>query len=255
MSKTVIVIPDQHAHPNYHNDRADWVGQLIKDVKPDEVINIGDAADLASLSLYDKGKASFQGRNYKKDIESHLEFQERMWAPVKKTKKRMPLRVVCEGNHEHRITRAIDTSPELDGAISFKDLDFESYYDRVVRYDAGTPGIYESDGILYAHYFISGVMGRALGGEHPAYSLLTKKFQSCTAGHIHTYDHCVRTGGNGKKIQGLVCGVFQDYRSDWAGVCNDLWHAGVAIKRNVEDGHYDLQWVGMEALRKEYDKR
>jgi hypothetical protein len=252
MSYTKIIIPDSHAHPDHHNDRATWLGHLIKDVRPDEVINIGDGPDLASLSAYDKGTRAFQGRNYRKDVDSFLDFEEKLWHPMKKTKKRLPKRVYLEGNHDNRITRALNTSPELDGAISFDDLELDYFYDEVIRYTGNTPGIYESRGIAYAHYFVSGVMGRPLGGEHPAYSLLTKKFQSCTAGHIHTYDHCVRTDARGNKMMGLVCGVYQDYNSDWAGVCNDLWHSGVVVKRDVEDGRYDLQWISIENLKKEY---
>ena len=50
MNKTHIVVPDPHADPRYSNDRADWIGQLIKDVKPEVVVNLGDAADMSSIS-------------------------------------------------------------------------------------------------------------------------------------------------------------------------------------------------------------
>ena len=45
MSRTHLVIPDGHAHPDFHNKRAEWLGALIADVKPDVVINIGDVAE------------------------------------------------------------------------------------------------------------------------------------------------------------------------------------------------------------------
>ena len=32
--KVHLVVPDSHAHPDYNNDRADWLGQLIADLKP-----------------------------------------------------------------------------------------------------------------------------------------------------------------------------------------------------------------------------
>lgn len=249
---THLVIPDQHANPDYHNNRADWLAGLIKDVRPDVVVNIGDAADMSSMSSYDKGTKGFQGRSYRKDIDSHLEFQDRMWAPVKRSKKKLPCRVMMEGNHEFRLKRALQLSPELDGAISFDDFDFKNYYDEVIEYNGNTPGVYTKDGVSYAHYFISGVACRPISGEHQAYSLLTKQFTSCTQGHTHTTDFAVRTDVNGRRIQGLVVGVYQDYWSDWAGEANRMWWRGVVIKRNVEDGHYDPQWVSIEALRKEY---
>jgi len=252
MSKTHLIIPDQHAHPDHNNDRADWVGKLIKDIRPDVVINLGDAADMPSMSGYDRGTRSFQGRNYRKDIDAHLDFQERMWAPVKRAKKKKPYSIVLEGNHEFRIKRSINLSPELDGAISFNDLDFERYYDEVIEYTGTTPGVYAIDDIHYAHFFVSGVMGRAISGEHPAYSLITKEFVSCTQGHVHTADYSIRTTVGGRKINGLVAGVYQDYWSDWAGEVNKLWWRGVVVKHNVEDGNYDPQFISLESLRKEY---
>lgn len=252
MGKTHLILPDPHAHPDFNNDRADWVGKLIKELRPDVVVNIGDAADMPSLSSYDKGTRAFQGRNYRKDIDAHLDFQDRMWHPIKRSKKKKPYSIIFEGNHEHRIKRALNLSPELDGAISFDDLDFKRYYNEVIEYTGRTPGIYVVDGVHYAHFFVSGVLGRAISGEHPAYSLLTKEFVSCTQGHVHTADYSIRTTVGGRKINGLVCGVYQDYWADWAGEVNRLWWRGVVIKRNVEDGSYDPQFISMEALKKEY---
>lgn len=252
MTKIHLVIPDQHAHPDFNNDRADWLAQLIIDVKPDVVINIGDAADMASLASYDKGKRSYHGRSYAQDITSHLDFQERLWGPVKLRKKKLPRTIVLEGNHEQRIERALDLSPELQGTIGFNDLDFSTYYDDIVRYDGSTPGIIEVDGISYAHFFISGVMGRSIGGLYPAASLLAKQHSSCTQGHSHLFDLSVQTNVKGEKLFGAVCGVYQDYDSSWAGNVNRLWHRGVLIKHNVENGNYDPQWVSIEALKKTY---
>lgn len=255
MSKTHLVIPDQHAHPDYSNDRALWLGKLILDLKPDVVINLGDAADMPSMSAYDKGKASFHGRNYGKDIDSHLDFQDKLWHPIRKSKRKQPLKIVLEGNHEHRIKKAINLSPELEGerfGVSFKDLAFSDYYHQTVEYSGTTPGIITVGGVSYAHYFVSGIMGRPVGGEHHAYSLLAKNFTSCTAGHSHTVDWAVRTNTFGQKIMGCVAGVFQDYQSDWAGHCQDLWWSGIVIKRGVENGTYTPEFVSLERLKQVY---
>jgi len=255
VSKIHLIVPDQHSHPDNNNDRADWLGQLIKDVRPDVVVNMGDAADLASLSHFDKGKASFFARSYEKDIESHLDFQRRLWAPTKKAKRKQPYRVVLEGNHEFRIKRALELSPELSGdryGLSFNDLDFNKYYHDVIEYKGNTPGITEVDGVSYAHYFISGVMGRPIGGDHHAASLLVKNFTSCVAAHSHTADFAIRTDTRGKHIMGLVCGVYQDYTPSWAGHCGDLWWRGAVILHNVEEGCFDPQFISIKALREEY---
>lgn len=252
MSNTYIVIGDPHAHPEHSNVRADYLSKLIIDVKPDVVVNIGDHFDMSSLSSYDKGKRDFHGRSYKRDIEAGLEFHERMWAPVKDRKKKLPYRVVLEGNHEHRIERALDLSPELAGTIGFKDYAFDDYYDHVVRYEGSTPGVIDLDGILFAHYFITGVSGRPIGGERPAHMLIDKVGASCIAGHLHTLDFATRTNVAGRTRNGLVVGCYQDYPADWAGEINKIWKPGVAILRNVEEGNYDFQWVSMKALKSEY---
>lgn len=250
-----LVIPDPHSHPDHPNDRADWIGKLIADLKPEVIINLGDGADMASLSSYDKGKGSFHGRTYQKDIDAFLDFEDRLWEPMRRMKKKRPRRIFLEGNHEHRIKKAVDSMPEYEGSrygISFKDLDLDHYYDDVVEYKGQTPGIITVDGVSYAHYFISGVMARSVGGEHAAYSLITKNFTSCTQGHSHTLDFSVRTDTFGNKVMGLVAGVGIDYTADWAGHANDLWWKGVIFKRHVEDGVYDPQFISMEALKKEY---
>lgn len=252
---THLIIPDQHAHPDFDNNRADWVGKLIAEMKPDVVVNMGDAADMASLSAYDKGKASFQGRNYQADIESHLDFQERMWAPIRKLRRKLPYRVVLEGNHEYRVKKALEYDPQLKGekyGLSFNDFEFDRHYHEVVEYKGQTPGIITIDGVSYSHYFISGLMGRPIGGVHHAASLIAKNYSSCTAAHSHTVDWSVKGNTQGKTIMGLVAGVYQDYDAGWAGHVNDLWWSGVVVKRGVEDGVYSPQFISMNEMKRAY---
>lgn len=252
MSKIHLVLPDPHSHPDYDNRRADWVGQLLVDLKPDVFVNLGDQWDLASLSGYDKGKASFHGKAYKKDLDAGLEFTERLFAPIRKAKKKRPRTIFLEGNHEERQRRLLELQPELDGTISFEDFDLEKEYDDVVRYKGQTPGAIQVDGITYAHYLVTGVSGRGIGGEHPGFTLLTKHFSSVTCGHTHTFDYSIRTDAHGRRLHGLVAGVFQEHDSDWAGEVNRLWSRGLVIKREVENGDYDLEWVSLKRLEKEY---
>ena len=76
------------------------------------------------------------------------------------------------------------TTSCLEGIISMEDLEYEKFgwsvYPFLDRIDI--------DGIVYSHYFISGVLGKAIGGENPAASILNKQHMSCTSGHTHTYD-------------------------------------------------------------------
>lgn len=249
---THLIIPDSHAHFQHHNKRAEWLGELIADVKPDVLVHIGDNWDMPSLSSYDRGRKSFQGRSYRADIDSGIDFHDRMFHRVRRRKKGLPRSVFCVGNHEQRIHRAIDVQAELEGTIGYEDLQLDQYYDDVVHYDGGTPGTITIDGIAYAHYFVSGVAGRPVGGENPATTLITKKLSSATQGHLHLADWSTRMAVNGKRLMGCFVGCYQDYPSDWAGNCAKLWWSGVVIKRNVEDGCYDPEFISIARLKKEY---
>ena len=249
---THLVIGDPHAHPDHNNDRALWVGELIADIRPDKVICIGDLPDLPSLSSYDKGKANFVGRTYRRDIEAAVDFQEKMFFRVKARKKKLPETFYFEGNHDERISRALQLQPQLEGTIDFRDLRIGDYWDHCIRYEGNTPGSRSVDGIIYAHFCIAGISGKALSGLHHGDALLSKNYTSTTVGHTHLADWTTHVRADGKRIHGLVCGCYQDYRADWAGRSNDLWYRGIVVKRNVEDGNFDPQFISIEALRKAY---
>lgn len=247
-----VVLPDPHSHPQHDNKRAEWAGAFIRDTKPDVVVVLGDTADMPSLCSYDRGTKSFQGRTYKADVEAHYDFQDRLWSTVRAAKRKMPRRVTLIGNHEQRIDRAIQVQPELEGVISYEDLDLKKWYTDVVHYEGSTPGAIEIDGVTYAHYLVSGVSGRAVGGEHMAYSLLSKHHASCTVGHSHLLDFCVRTRANGDKIMGLSAGVYVDFRPSFAGSANNLWSSNLVKKTFIKPGVYDLEVISLDRLRKEY---
>jgi len=253
--KTYLIVPDCHAHPNFDNSRADWLGKLILDIKPDVVVNMGDTFDMPSLSSFDKGKASFHGASYEKDIEAGVDFLDRMWHPIKKAKKKKPLSVFLEGNHCHRLKKVLEYQPELSGSkygIGYKDYCLSDYHNIIQYYEGQTPGIYAADGINFAHFMVSGGMGRPIGGDNHAASLLSKNHSSCVVAHSHTVDWAVRSLPSGNKIMGLVAGVYQDYKSTWAGNITNLWWPGLVILRNVEGGTFDPSFISLSSLRKEY---
>lgn len=252
MTDTMLILPDSHAHPDHPNDRAIWLGRLMVDLKPDVVINGGDQFDMSSLSSYDKGKRSFHGKSYQKDIEAGLDFHEKMWEPVFRQKKRLPYRVFLVGNHEQRVDRALDMSPELEGTIGYKNYDLGTYYDTVVHYDGQLPGIFEYEGILFAHFFPTGVSGRPISGENPAKMLMYKNKCSSIAFHTHILDFASQKTVKGQVFNTVVAGCYQDYESDWAGPVAQFWRSGVVVLRNVEKGNFDFQWISLESLKKEY---
>ena len=242
-----LIVPDSHAHPDYDNRRYTMLGMLIHDLKPDVVVDIGDWFDMPSLCSYDRGKKSFEGRSYKRDIEAGLDAQDRMMHEIKKYKKKLPRFVRTLGNHENRVNRAVELDRVLDGTIGTDDFMSKEYgFEEYPFLEA-----VDIDGIDYAHYFVTGVSGRPIGGEHPAYSLLTKRFKSSTCGHVHTFDYCIRTGGR-DKLHGAVVGVYQDYHADYAGPANDIWNPGIVVKRGVESGAYDIEHISLKRIEEAY---
>jgi hypothetical protein len=251
MSKTHLIIPDSHAHPEHSNQRYSYLGQLIADVRPDTVVDIGDWFDMPSLCSYDKGKRGFENRRYHLDIAAGVEAQDRLLSVLRKNKRRKPRLIRCLGNHEHRLLRALDLDPILDGTISTRDFQSREYGFEEYPFLE----IVEVDGIQYSHYFASGVMGRPIGGVNLGASILSKQFQSATQGHTHMFDHAVRVRGDGRRVHGLSCGVFQDYVPDFAKASARYWSSGVVIKRGVSNGDYDITWVSMRQLKEVYGRK
>ena len=62
-------IPDTQVKPGVPLVHLSWIGEYLASKKPDVIICAGDFADMESLSSYDIGKKSFEGRSYERDIE------------------------------------------------------------------------------------------------------------------------------------------------------------------------------------------
>lgn len=242
---THLIIPDSHADPDHNLDRYTWLGNLIVDIKPDVVVDIGDWFDMASLCSYDKGQKSFEGRRYSRDIAAGVEAQDRLLGPLRRAKRKLPRFVRCLGNHEERILRAINGDPVLEGTIGLNDLQSKEYGWEQYDYK----DVVEIDGVHYSHVFISGVKGLPVTSAN---LLLSKHHTSCTMGHVHTFDYSIQRRTGGEHIHGLFCGVYQDYAAGYAGPANELWRPGVVIKRGVEAGNYDLEWISMNRIRDAY---
>lgn len=253
MGKTAVVFTCAHAKPGVSNDRADWLGGLLYDLRPDYVVDLGDGADMLSLNSYDtRYPKSVCAKSYEEDIISYTDFQERLRHPFKKNKKKMPDFFGLMGNHEERIVRAINLQPQLEGkkyGISFSHLHTDYFFSEYIPYQNGGPGVFKRDGIEYAHYLSSGAFGRAMGGEHHAYNLLRKRLGSTTVGHSHKRNIYFRDDA---QAIGLVAGCFKGAEETWAGQANDEWWSGVVIKREIDNGMYDPEFVSLKTLERIY---
>ena len=256
--KTAIVWSCAHADPEASNERFNLLGKLIYDIRPDYCVDLGDGADMTSLNSYDtRNPAALVTTSYERDIDHYNDSQERLRHKFKKNKKRMPKWYGFEGNHENRIKKAITLDPRLEGdvrGISFKHLNTNQWFDEYHEYEHRAPKLYGYDGVLYGHFLASGNFGSATAGIHHAYSMLTKVGSSISVGHSHKYSYYYQGASFPKPIIGHVVGCFKGKAEAWAGQANREWRNGVLIKRNIEDGLYDHQWISMDQLKKEYSK-
>lgn len=256
MSKVVVVWTCSHSDPNCSNERFNWLGDLIEDIKPDYTIDLGDGADMRSLNTFDtRYPQAIVAQSYQKDIEVYNDSQDRLWSRYKLSKKKRPFRVGFEGNHCHRIKRAIAHDPRLEGdkyGISFSHLQTDYWFDEYHEYSNSAPQLVSYDGVLYGHYVSTGNFGSALSTKHHGYSLTEKLACSATVGHSHKFHYFRKADARPSPINGLVAGCFKGQEEDWAGQANGDWSKGVVIKREVEKGDYDIQWISMKALERMY---
>jgi hypothetical protein len=256
LTKTAIVYTCAHAKPEASNERFTWLGDLIEDIKPDYVVDLGDGADMASLNSYDtRYPKAIVSQSYERDIESYNDAQDRIWSRYSLKKKRRPYRIGFEGNHENRIKKAVALDPRIEGGkygVSFKHLQTDHWFDEYHEYENSAPAIRDFDGVSYAHYFSAGNYGAAISGLHHAYALLQHRHHSSTCGHSHKRGLYFRDSAYPRPIIGLVAGCFKGKSESWAGQSNNEWWQGVIIKREIDNGIYEPQFVSVDTLRKAY---
>ena len=244
---THLVIGDPHCNPKASNDRFLWAGKLARDLKPDTIVCMGDFSSLDSLSSYDKGKKSFEGRRYKKDIDHAHDALEKFNKGLNGRRLR---KVMLLGNHEDRIDRIVDETPELDGTISTKDLKFKEFGWEVIAYQEPVA----IDGVHYCHNYPTGIMGKPISGDNIARSLLLKNKVSSTVGHCHLFDYSMCTIPSGRKVLGLSAGCYLHHKEDYARNTQRLWWSGLIVKRNVRQGEYDIETIEYNTVKRRYDR-
>ena len=116
------IIPDTQIRAGDNTSFLTAIGNYLVAKQPDVVVQIGDFADMPSLSSYDIGKKSFEGRRYKDDVFAAQEAMDALLAPIvaynkraerNKSKQYLPRMVLTLGSHEQRILRAANDGPKM----------------------------------------------------------------------------------------------------------------------------------------------
>ena len=247
-----FVIPDVQAKHGNCFDYLRATGNYIVAKKPDVIVCIGDFADMESLSSYDRGMKSFEGRSYQKDIWAAREAMDALLTPLyeynakeiaNNRKPYKPRMVLTLGNHENRINRVINEDRKLDGLISTDDLPYQDW--EVIPFLE----VISIDGIAYSHYFTSGVMGRPVT---TAAALLNKKHMSCFAGHQQGRQISYGRRADGVEMTAIICGSFYEHNEDYLGVQGNLHFRGAYMLHECNNGSFDEMAISIKYLKNNY---
>ena len=249
-----FVIPDVQAKPGIDFTYLNKIGHYIVEKKPDKLICLGDFADMPSLSSYDVGKKSFEGRRYTKDVDAAHEAMTTLLAPIwdfnhkaKKNKEKQyhPKMVMLLGNHENRINRAVNDDPKLDGVLSVDALGYVGYGWQVVPF----LDVHIEDGVAYSHYFTTGLMGRPVT---TAGACLAKKHMSCVQGHQQGLQIASTYRADGKRLTSIIAGSCYEHDEDYMSSQGNKHWRGVLMLHDVDDGEFDFMNVSLDFINRKY---
>lgn len=244
----IAYIPDTQAKPGAPTEHLRHVGQYIADKQPEVIVHAGDHADMPSLSSYDKrGSKEFEGRRYKKDIAAARAAMEVLLEPIAKVRGYNPRKVLCYGNHEHRIVRASNDQAELDGLITLEDLGYESDYGWETH-EFLKPVIIS--GVVFCHYLTSGVMNRPIS---TAAALLSKRHMPCVVGHQQGLQQATAVRADGVLMNGIIAGSCYTHDESYMGPQGNSHWRGMLFLNDVQrNGEFEAMPLTLRFLKRRY---
>lgn len=250
----ILVIPDAQVREDVPLEHLEWAGKAIVDYRPDVVVNMGDFADMPSLSTHDKaGSKYFEGKRYTKDIEVAKEAMKILLKPLKDEQARLkknkekiykPRLVFTLGNHENRINRAINNNPMLEGLISVKDLGYEKDWE---VHEFLHPVFI--NGVGFNHYWPVGAMGRP--ASTPS-AIIGKLHMSCVAGHQQGRSVAYGKRADGQSICAIIAGSYYLHDEDYMDKLSNKHWRGLVVLNEVNDGHFDEMFLSIDYLKRKY---
>lgn len=240
---THLVIPDCQVKPGVPLDHLTWLGKYIAHKRPDVIVCIGDFADMPSLSSYDKGKKSFEGRRYKADVDAAKQGMANLVNGFGSIKDYSPKMILTLGNHEDRINRSVEEDAKLDGVIGIGDLEYDRFWNVIPFLKPVS-----IDGIEYAHYFTTGSMGRACSS---ARAMLNVRHGSCIQGHHQQTD--VAFHPQTQHIA-IMAGCFYQHDEAYLGAQGNVVRRQVWVLHEVNNGLFDPMPVSLDFLRRRYGR-
>ena len=244
--QTILVIADTQCKSEEDLEYMLWIGHYIAEKQPDVIIHIGDHYDFPSLSSYDKGKSSAEGKRLVKDIEAGNKGFEYLNMAMQKHKSYNPRKIFCLGNHEHPLDRYIDDNPELIGTLGTDFLPFDKYGWEVHPFLKPV----EVNGIFFVHYLANPFSGKPYGGN--AMNILKTVGRSFVVGHKQCLDVAIRPTIDGKQQIGIVNGACYDHNESYKGYQGNNHFRGLTVLHEAQDGFAVPMFVSLEYMKEKY---
>jgi len=241
--------PDLHACPDHRSEtykviRA--VANLFKEKEVDLIVHAGDFNDMASLSSWDKGTRTIEGRRLTRDLRFSRDclqlFNDTLGSAVDTD------RIITLGNHEDRLFRMYNQQPQLHDLIGEDPWGYGEYGWDVYDFLS----MVEINGVVFSHYFQNptSVMGSAIGGtienclKNLGHSFVQGHTQTLKMGQIHR--------ANGDIHCGTIAGSCYIPDHNYKGPQGNNHWKGALILDNMDDGYYDTRTFGLRSLLKGY---
>lgn len=249
------MIPDCQVKPNIDMSYLEAIGKYIVDKKPNIIVNIGDFWDFESLSSYDKGKKSFEGRRVKADIDAGNKGMDLLLGPLKRLQKKQrkhkhkvynPRLVFTLGNHEERFDRFVDYNAEFEGLLGTDTLNIEKWGWEVHPFLKPV----NIEGIHFVHYLANPFSGKPYGGS--ALNQLKHVGTSFCVGHKQTLDVAMKPTLDGKMQLGIVAGASYPFDESYKGWQGNNHFRGVVMLNEAKDGFALPSFASTEYLINRY---
>lgn len=257
-----LVIGDAHVEAGEDLARFRALGNYIRELQPDNIVQIGDFITLDSLSAWDKNKRlKMEGRRFQEELDHARDALALMMAPIDydnarkaKNKKQQykPRMVITSGNHEDRFYRYLDSNPELVGVVDLaRDIGFDEWGWETIPYRQYA----EIGGVSFTHAPMNG-MNQPLGGVYIAHRAALAHVRSVVFGHTHRLlvGSYTAHGEHAQQVQTVNVGCFFEGIPDYAkGSQSSIdWWRGVVILDHYGENQIDMSTYRLDALMGDY---
>lgn len=231
--ETTIILADIH-YPLHNKKALNCAEQILKYIKPDRIVYLGDAMDMTPVShwLQDKRK-SMENKRLLKDYEGFNEILDRHKQIAGSNLKEV---VYLEGNHENWITQYIDTHPETEGLLEVeKNLKLKErgikFLEMNKFYKLGS--LFLTHG-LYTNLYHSKKTVETVG-------------RSIMYGHTHDCQIYTKIGllNNQDKHQGISVPCLCDLSPEYMKGKPNKWLHGLSVIYTQRDGNFNAYIINI----------